>query len=280
MAATAAEGWLRRQVLGESSEPLRACSPAFLTYLTALVVGSGGIGALGGWLISLGIRSATAVCEVPLAIFAIVSGSFYLLVALLLASVLAVAFALTRHDPEAGRKKTEKEFSLQNVGEEEDEPETPSGACSRCKSLTPATSATSLGIAAVVIGGLLLGIQAWGSALLFGHDRWERMHASLESSGSAGGGAVELPCDRSLYLPQAILMLVFWSLLGVFVTLAFCCTSCILPVVAAVFCCGNSDGARRKGRRKAREPDAGTWRGDEGDSAPLRGRRDGAPAYA
>jgi hypothetical protein len=106
------------------------------------------------------------------------------------------------------------------------------------------------------------------------------MQASLESSASAAGAVAELPCDRNLYLPQAILMLVFWSLLGVFVLLAFCCTSCILPVVAAVFCCGNSDGARRKGRRKAREPDAGTWRGDDGDSAPLRGRRDGAPAYA
>ena len=142
--------------------------------------------ALGIWLVVLGAAQRGAECEVALASYSTLDGSFFLAGA---AVGGAAAFVFLRHDGEAVRGEG-------------------------------ATLPLAAGLTFVCCLAALLmawvGVKIYGTVLLFGNSLWSRQQAAV----AAASALTEPPCAPALYQPLAVYVIVCWTLPVLLVFLA------------------------------------------------------------
>lgn len=152
-------------------------------------------------------------CEVPLVRFAVASSALGFIAALLLAALLIVV--ATRGPDATGS------IAGRLVGRAADEALKPAAQ----RNTTPVFM---LGCGAFILAAAGLGTLIWGSALLYGDNRWQRA--------SAGS----LSCPSGLYMPLAVMGIVSWLLLGGLLVALFVAVCCVMPIAFCISLCRNS----------------------------------------
>lgn len=152
-------------------------------------------------------------CEVSLNSFAVASSSIGFIASLILvALLLVVAF-----------RGPEPNFGLRGLFSSRAADEARKPAAQR--NMTPVFM---LGCGTFVLAAAGLGVLIWGSALLYGENRWQRAAAGT------------LACPLGLYMPLAIMGIVSWLLLGGLLVALFVAVCCVMPIAFCISLCRNS----------------------------------------